>query len=188
MDQYTDYPLSNIHIYTHAGVMEIGVGGEEVEVNNPILQKLKDIEQRPRASTLETQDQGAAIAATVEGKEEEEQEEEQEQDMEEAPLSSNEVNVITGVLGLAKITIKDVMTPIDDVHMLSSDQEMDEKTIDCISKIGHSRLPVFRSNDRRHVIGVVSLYLGCIFSVLSLSYLMWRGALDLQLLCSYTIP
>ena len=34
-------------------------------------------------------------------------------------------------------------------------QIMDEKTIDCISKIGHSRLPVFRGRERSHIVGTL---------------------------------
>jgi hypothetical protein len=40
----------------------------------------------------------------------------------EAPLTSNEVKVVTGVLGLARKTIKDVLIPIEEIAMLSYDQ------------------------------------------------------------------
>ena len=75
-------------------------------------------------------------------------------DTEEEPLTPYEVNVITGVLGLAKISILDVLTPLDQVDMLSDSQVLDEKTITAVVKAGHSRLPVFKGSNRKNIIGV----------------------------------
>ena len=71
---------------------------------------------------------------------------------EEAPLNDSEVEVITGVLGLAKKTTKDVYIPWDKVNILSSDQILDNVTIEAIDKVGHSRLPVCQGS-RTHIIG-----------------------------------
>ena len=71
----------------------------------------------------------------------------------EAPLNDSEVEVITGVLGLAKRTTKDVYIPWDKVNILSSDQILDKVTIEAIDKVGHSRLPVCSGPSRTHIIG-----------------------------------
>ena len=71
----------------------------------------------------------------------------------EAPLSRNEIKVITGVISLAKKTIADVLIPLDKVDCLSSQQILDHTTIEAIEKVGHSRLPVFFETDRKHIIG-----------------------------------
>lgn len=86
-------------------------------------------------------------------------------DVGEAPLSTDEVTVINGVLGhlheviipvllylryqplltaLAKKTIKDIYIPLEQVDMLSADNFLDEEIITVIDRVGHSRLPVFR--------------------------------------------
>lgn len=74
-------------------------------------------------------------------------------DDEETPLSQNEVCVLTGVLALAKKTIRDVYIPLEKVNMLSSEQIFDAATIEAIDKVGHSRLPVFRGSDRFNIAG-----------------------------------
>lgn len=71
----------------------------------------------------------------------------------EDPLSSSEVNVITGVLALAKKTIRDVYMPLERVNMLSSEQLLNAETIEAIDKVGHSRLPVFMGTDTSHILG-----------------------------------
>jgi hypothetical protein len=71
----------------------------------------------------------------------------------EDPLSSSEVDVITGVLALAKKTIRDVYIPLDKVNMLSSEQLLNAETIEAIDKVGHSRLPVFLGGDTSHILG-----------------------------------
>lgn len=68
-------------------------------------------------------------------------------------LTSHEVNVITGVLGLTKILVRDICIPIPKVVMLSSDQILDLETMDVIDKVGFSRLPVFLGGDSTNIIG-----------------------------------
>jgi metal transporter CNNM len=74
-------------------------------------------------------------------------------DQQEDPLSSSEVDVITGVLALAKKTIRDVYIPLDKVNMLSSEQLLSAETIEAIDQVGHSRLPVFLGSDTSHILG-----------------------------------
>jgi len=71
----------------------------------------------------------------------------------EQPLSADEVKVITGVLALAKKTIRDVFIPLDKVDMLSADNSLDGETVAAIESVGHSRLPVFRGEDRTDIAG-----------------------------------
>ncbi len=71
----------------------------------------------------------------------------------EDPLSTSEVNVITGVLALAKKSIRDVFMPMDKVNMLSSEQLLDAEAIEAIDKVGHSRLPVYKGGDQSHILG-----------------------------------
>jgi len=68
-------------------------------------------------------------------------------------LSEGEASVITGVLGLAKIKIRDACVPLAKVNMLSTEQVFDSVTIDAIDKVGHSRLPVFKGTDRQNIVG-----------------------------------
>lgn len=68
-------------------------------------------------------------------------------------ISSNEVDVITGVLGLSKLLAKDICIPMERVVMLSSDQVLNQETIDKIDMVGYSRLPVFLGRDATCIIG-----------------------------------
>lgn len=72
---------------------------------------------------------------------------------EEEPLSVSEVQVITGVLGLAKKSIRDIYVPLTEVNMVSADQILDSKTMEVIEKVGNSRLPVFKGTDIYHILG-----------------------------------
>jgi metal transporter CNNM len=73
--------------------------------------------------------------------------------VEEDPLSHNEVNVITGVLALAKKSIRDIYMGIDKVNMLSSDLVLNMETMEAIDRVGHSRLPVYQGTNNSHIIG-----------------------------------
>jgi CBS domain containing-hemolysin-like protein len=68
-------------------------------------------------------------------------------------LTNAEINVITGVLGLSKIKVRDICIPMSEVNMLSSDQILTPEVIDAIDKVGHSRLPVFRGQNVTDVVG-----------------------------------
>lgn len=60
----------------------------------------------------------------------------------ETPLSKGEVTVITGLLGLAKKTIRDVMIPMESVCTLAYGQVMNKETMSILEQVGHSRIPV----------------------------------------------
>jgi CBS domain containing-hemolysin-like protein len=48
------------------------------------------------------------------------------------PLSSDEVSILTAVLDLRTKTVKDVMTPLEDVYMLEISQKLDRATADSV--------------------------------------------------------
>lgn len=93
-------------------------------------------------------------------KEKEREEEEEEDEIyssdsdDEEPLTANEVDVITGVLGLSKMTMLDIMTPIDEVNMVNQSQVFDDIGIKAVLKTGHSRLPVFKDTNRKDIVGI----------------------------------
>jgi Mg2+/Co2+ transporter CorC len=68
-------------------------------------------------------------------------------------LMPSEVDAITGILTLTKKTVKDLMVPMEVVHMVSTDQVLDSATLSAIDRIGHSRLPVFKGSDRNFITG-----------------------------------
>jgi hypothetical protein len=68
-------------------------------------------------------------------------------------LTNREINVITGVLGLSKIRVRDICIPMNEVNMLSSDQILTPEVIEAIDKVGHSRLPVFRGQNATDIVG-----------------------------------
>jgi hypothetical protein len=74
-------------------------------------------------------------------------------DSNEEELSNNEMTVISGVLSLAKIRVIDIFIPLNRVNMLSSSQILNKEVIDVIDRVGHSRLPIFRDNNMKDIIG-----------------------------------
>uniref|UniRef100_A0A7S2XFU7 CNNM transmembrane domain-containing protein n=1 Tax=Lotharella oceanica TaxID=641309 RepID=A0A7S2XFU7_9EUKA len=58
-------------------------------------------------------------------------------------LVTDEVTILKGVLQLAKKTVCEIMTPIDEVFMLDINARMDFKNMERILAKGHSRIPVY---------------------------------------------
>ena len=85
-----------------------------------------------------------AVNGTIAEKEEEDDEEE---------LSNAEINVMTGVLSLSKMKVRDICIPMNEVNMLSTDQVLTVEVIDAIDKVGHSRLPVFKGSNTSDIVG-----------------------------------
>lgn len=66
-------------------------------------------------------------------------------------LSADEVNIIRATLDLSHKSVSQVMTPLEDVYMLSMDRILDREVVREIRRKGHSRIPVYegvRSNVR----------------------------------------
>ncbi|KIY67221.1 DUF21-domain-containing protein [Cylindrobasidium torrendii FP15055 ss-10] len=60
----------------------------------------------------------------------------------EEPLRDDEINILNGVLELNNKKVEDIMTPLEDVVTLSSDDILDHKLIDFLLTSGYSRFPV----------------------------------------------
>lgn len=69
-------------------------------------------------------------------------------------LDHDEVTIISSVLELSEKSVESIMTPIKDVYTLSSDQILDQATVDNISKQGYSRVPIY-SNEKDNFIGML---------------------------------
>ncbi len=65
----------------------------------------------------------------------------------ESELDEDEVEIIRGALQLSEKRVRDIMTPIAQVHWLAPDTTLDDDKVNDIMSTGKSRLPVF---NRRH--------------------------------------
>ncbi|KAG2489018.1 hypothetical protein HYH03_012456 [Edaphochlamys debaryana] len=70
-------------------------------------------------------------------------------------LSEDEVHVIRGALDLTNKVASKSMTPLDKVFMLSTEDRLDERTLQAILMSGHSRIPVHRESNRKALIGLI---------------------------------
>ena len=68
-------------------------------------------------------------------------------------LLPEEVNCIKGVLSMTEKRVEDLMIPMEKVYMVSSNQILDANTLKVIDNIGHSRIPVFKGENRNWIIG-----------------------------------
>lgn len=70
-------------------------------------------------------------------------------------LTEDEVKVICGALDLARKTARHSMTALSKVFMLSSEDKLDQQTLKAVLTSGHSRVPVYRGNDRTDIVGLI---------------------------------
>jgi metal transporter CNNM len=68
-------------------------------------------------------------------------------------LSTYEINIMTGILKLAKLHVRDSMIKIKSVYMISDSTRLDIGTLERLWNCGFSRIPVFRRRDKQHIIG-----------------------------------
>lgn len=66
-------------------------------------------------------------------------------------MQYDEMKIIEGALALTQITIRDVMTPLDDVYMIDVNRKLDFETLSEINQSGYSRIPVFEG-DRTNIL------------------------------------
>ncbi|KAH6568416.1 hypothetical protein BASA83_003820 [Batrachochytrium salamandrivorans] len=71
------------------------------------------------------------------------------------PLTKDEVSVLRAVLDLRDKSVQNVMTKLSDVFMLPLSAKLDLETMQTITQAGHSRVPVYDTDNRHTVIGVV---------------------------------
>jgi len=69
-------------------------------------------------------------------------------------IDEGEKKMMHGALSIHNVTLKDVMTPIEDVFMLPLDSHLDFDLLTTIFKSGFSRIPVFNRN-RNHIVGLL---------------------------------
>jgi len=130
-----------------------------LHVDNAVLEAIDNLGRRPTRTWHEQQAGMGVMGAlstiqSMGAAGEADDEDDTNGHAEDSPLTYGEVNVITGVLGLAKLCIADVLVPLQQVNMLSTDHVMDQDTVNAIYNVGHSRLPVCNGSDPKDIIGV----------------------------------
>lgn len=70
-------------------------------------------------------------------------------------LMEDEVTIINSVLDLKDKPVGDIMTPMQDVFIMSADTVLDEKMMDIILSQGYSRIPIYAPDNRRNFIGML---------------------------------
>ncbi|KAM3862679.1 metal transporter CNNM1 [Diretmus argenteus] len=69
-------------------------------------------------------------------------------------LVKEELNIIQGALELRSKTVEDVLTPLSDCYMLSSDALLDFCTMSDVMQSGFTRIPVYE-NDRSNIVDIL---------------------------------
>lgn len=70
-------------------------------------------------------------------------------------LNQDEVTIISAVLDLKGKPVEQVMTPMDDVFVMSEDTVLDEQTMDRILSEGYSRIPIHAPGKPRDFVGML---------------------------------
>ncbi|KAJ1020663.1 hypothetical protein NDA16_004056 [Ustilago loliicola] len=70
-------------------------------------------------------------------------------------LHEDEVTIIRAVLELNDKTVRDVMTPIEDVFIMSSDTILDEEGVAKLVQSGYSRVPIHEPGKKDAIVGML---------------------------------
>lgn len=70
-------------------------------------------------------------------------------------LNQDEVTIISAVLDLKEKPVESVMTPMDDVFVMSEDTVLDEETMDMILSAGYSRIPIYETGSPTNFVGML---------------------------------
>mmetsp|Transcript_6117 Transcript_6117/g.15783 ORF Transcript_6117/g.15783 Transcript_6117/m.15783 type:complete len:495 (-) Transcript_6117:32-1516(-) len=70
-------------------------------------------------------------------------------------LTETEISIIKGALAFSGKVAQEAMTPINKVFMLSSNTILSQGTFNKILATGHSRVPVYRGEDRNDIMGII---------------------------------
>lgn len=70
-------------------------------------------------------------------------------------LNQDEVTIISAVLDLKEKEVAQIMTPIDRVYTMPSDQVLDEKVVEEIFNAGFSRIPIHLPDEPTNFIGML---------------------------------
>lgn len=68
-------------------------------------------------------------------------------------LSTHEVQLMTGILKLSKMIVKDAMIAVEKVCMVSSATKLNKKSLQDILESGFSRIPVYFKQNKCHILG-----------------------------------
>jgi len=70
-------------------------------------------------------------------------------------LNEDEVTIISAVLDLKEKRVGDIMTPMEDVFVMSADTVLDEEMTDTILTQGYSRIPIYAPDHPTNFIGML---------------------------------
>ncbi|CCD26071.2 Mam3p NDAI_0G02940 [Naumovozyma dairenensis CBS 421] len=70
-------------------------------------------------------------------------------------LTQDEVTIISAVLDLKEKSVKEIMTPIENVFTMSAATILDDKTVELIFNSGFSRIPIYLPNEPNNFIGML---------------------------------
>ncbi|KAL2266060.1 hypothetical protein VTJ83DRAFT_5412 [Remersonia thermophila] len=70
-------------------------------------------------------------------------------------LNQDEVTIISAVLDLKEKPVSSVMTPMEDVFIMSEDTVLDEQTMDLILSAGYSRIPIHEKGNPTNFVGML---------------------------------
>ncbi|KAF3761258.1 DUF21-domain-containing protein [Cryphonectria parasitica EP155] len=70
-------------------------------------------------------------------------------------LNQDEVTIIAAVLDLKEKPVHAVMTPMDDVFVMSEETVLDQETIDMMLSAGYSRIPIHEAGNPTNFIGML---------------------------------
>ncbi|GAA6017934.1 hypothetical protein JCM10207_002711, partial [Rhodosporidiobolus poonsookiae] len=73
----------------------------------------------------------------------------------EETLNDDEVTIISSVLELNSKSVKDIMTPLEDIYSLPTDTKLSHAVVDQILASGHSRIPVHVPGNPTDFIGML---------------------------------